>query len=152
MVKFCYCQLRYKIETFFFINIQCGHFNALNVSKGLKNGFVIIDCVIIIGLDTAHCSSLTHLQDRKNKSNTYGLSLSLNVQIVINTRYCALRKLWSSLVCVRTKGGWPGQMRCSNIAKKKLEHNQTATQAVLLQKNTFTDNYGAYIYCKVHTL
>ena len=32
---------------------------AVNVSKELKNGFVIIDCVIIIGLYTAHCSSLT---------------------------------------------------------------------------------------------
>ena len=58
MVKVCYCQLHYKIETSFF-NIQCGYFNVVNVSKELKNGFVTIDCVIIIGLDTAHCSSLT---------------------------------------------------------------------------------------------
>ena len=81
MVKFCYRQLHYKIETSF-INIQCRHINAVNVSKELKNGFVIIDCVIIIGLDTAHCSSLTHLQDKKNQSNTYGLTLGLNVHIV----------------------------------------------------------------------
>ena len=74
----------------------------------------------------------------------------------INTRY-ALGKLTEFRSAhAGIKGGWPGQMRCSNMVadsktEKNLGHNLTVTRLVSLPKNTFTDNYGAP-YCKVHTL
>ena len=52
----------------------------------------------------------------------------------------------------RKKGGWPGQMRCSNMANggrfkngKNLGHNLTVTRLVLLPKTRLPTTTGRYI-------
>ena len=65
-------------------------------------------------------------------------------------RIRALRKIPNSLARARIKGGWPGQMRCSNMAadsktEKKLGHNLTVTRAVLLPKTRLRTTTGRYI-------
>ena len=58
-------------------------------------------------------------------------------------RIRALRKIPNSLARARIKGGWPGQMRCSNMAadsktEKKLGHNLTVTRYVPSASSLYT--------------